>query len=60
MMAFTRALQIAVVALPIAAFIVTRRLCHRLQLNEIADRVAAANAGIIETVEPTGYAVPRR
>ncbi len=60
MMAFTRALQIAVIAGPIVVFVVTRRWCHRLQLNEIADRVAAANAGSVVTAEPAGYAVPRR
>ncbi|MGN6474647.1 MAG: cytochrome bc1 complex cytochrome b subunit [Mycobacteriales bacterium] len=59
MMAFTRALQIAVIAVPILSFAVTRRLCHRLQLNEIADRVAVANAGPVERVEPSGYVVPR-
>lgn len=60
MMAFTRALQITVIALPILSFIVTPRWCHQLQLNEIADRVSAANAGSVErSDDPSSYVVPR-
>ncbi|HVW79372.1 MAG TPA: cytochrome bc complex cytochrome b subunit [Mycobacteriales bacterium] len=58
MMAFTRALQVAVIALPILSFVITHRWCLRLQLNEVADRVMfAATSGV--TVTHDGYVVPR-
>jgi ubiquinol-cytochrome c reductase cytochrome b subunit len=59
MMAFTRGLQVAVIVLPLLSFAVVRRWCHRLQLNEISDRVVRANDGDIATVSD-GYSVPRR
>jgi ubiquinol-cytochrome c reductase cytochrome b subunit len=60
MMAFTRALQVAVFALPLLTFVVTHRWCHRLQLLDISDRVMARNRGQIEVVRPGVYAVRRR
>jgi ubiquinol-cytochrome c reductase cytochrome b subunit len=58
MMSFTRALQVAVVALPVVSFFVTRSWCHRLQLSDVADRVMSANRGDVIS-RGGGYGVPR-
>jgi ubiquinol-cytochrome c reductase cytochrome b subunit len=60
MMAFTRVLQVLVIALPIVMFLITRQWCHRLRLSETPRSVMAHNQTTIEEIAPGEYVVRPR